>query len=130
MKQVEQPPVLSDEQIGNIIKEQEIEEGERGIATAQRDDTWQKAQAIYEPLIQQEKIKAMQQRQSWLANVCGWRNPDQINYLIQQAKREIFEEGEKPCNHWLSSKGSRRQKRFCRYCWQSLKSKYLEGKSK
>jgi len=129
-EKMEKPAILSDEEVNKWLEKQH---GKLDIYTkftvshaenraAQRDaDT-----AYYEPLIQQAEKDAMRRHQSWLANVKGWRNSEQIKELLEQANtevaREIFKKIESLPYMNINPEG----RMICINIedWRSLKSKY------
>jgi hypothetical protein len=97
---MEKPEILSDKQIEVIVRrtfplfelneegEEDRKEATFDLLAKQRDADV----AYYKPLIQQAEKDAMRRHQSWLANVKGWRNPEQIKELLEQAQQEVARE--------------------------------------
>lgn len=87
-------------------------------------DYMHEAYEVMVEFTEQGKQKAIRRNRSWLANMTGWRNPEQIEEIKQQAVRKVFEKlgrtlrikpfGEEPREVWLYEDE-----------WQALKAELL-----
>ena len=89
---MEKPQILSDKQFKEWCLRQECDLRD---GCAEKYGVFCEAQAQLDADIawcESQRKEWMESDRSWLANVKGWRNPEQINELIQQARQEVARE--------------------------------------